>query len=224
MGFAVVADEVKNLANRSAESAKETAAMIKETLKNVESGMSISKDLSDLFKNDVVNAKKVLEMNREVETASGQQDEGIGQVNKALIQFDTVVQTNASSAEETASSAEELQGQVNNLNEIVDNLYTIVSGKTFSASEKAAHAGTEHKSYVSASANTAQSMTAHRSAAITKPSAAVQNKLQKESIAKTNSIDQKTYSNQKDAEKKETVPQSAKHAISFEDDEDLKPV
>lgn len=224
MGFAVVADEVKNLANRSAESAKETAAMIKETLKNVESGMSISKDLSELFKNDVVNAKKVLEMNREVETASGQQDEGIGQVNKALIQFDTVVQTNASSAEETASSAEELQGQVNNLNEIVDNLYTIVSGKAFSASEKTAHAGAEHKPYVSASADAAQSMTSRRSAAITKPSAAAQNKLLKESIAKTNSSDQKTHSNQKDAEKKEAIPQSAKHAISFEDDEDLKPV
>jgi methyl-accepting chemotaxis protein len=50
MGFAVVADEVKNLANRSSESAKETAAMIKATIKNVEEGMSLSKQMAEAFK------------------------------------------------------------------------------------------------------------------------------------------------------------------------------
>jgi len=58
MGFAVVADEVKNLANRSSDSAKETASMIKETLRNVEDGMSITKQLADIFRNDVTNDGK----------------------------------------------------------------------------------------------------------------------------------------------------------------------
>jgi methyl-accepting chemotaxis protein len=135
MGFAVVADEVKNLANRSSESAKETAAMIKETLKNVSTGMNISQELAELFKSDVTTSQKVMDMNREVESASGQQDQGIDQVNKALIQFDTVVQSNASSAEETASAAEELQSQVSSLNAIVDSLYRIVSGKTYTGAQ-----------------------------------------------------------------------------------------
>jgi methyl-accepting chemotaxis protein len=70
-----------------------------------------------------------MEMSKEVESASVQQDEGINQVNKAIVQFDTVVQNNASSAEETASSAEEMQGQVESLNGVVTGLQFIVSGK-----------------------------------------------------------------------------------------------
>ncbi len=131
MGFAVVADEVKNLANRSSESAKETSSMIKETLRNVETGMTISKELSEIFKEILSNSKKVMEMNREVESASTQQDEGISQVNKAIVQFDTVVQANASSSEETASAAEEMQGQTGSLNEIVNELYMIITGSSF---------------------------------------------------------------------------------------------
>jgi methyl-accepting chemotaxis protein len=136
MGFAVVADEVKNLANRSSESAKETAAMIKATIKNVEEGMGISKQLSEVFKEIVSNSKKAMEMSKEVESASVQQDEGIGQVNKAIVQFDSVVQTNASSAEETASSAEEMQSQVETLNTVVNSLHLIITGKEFQAERK----------------------------------------------------------------------------------------
>lgn len=134
MGFAVVADEVKNLANRSSESAKETSSMIKETLRNVDQGMTISKELAEIFKEILTNSKKVMEMNREVESASVQQDEGISQVNKAISQFDTVVQANASSSEETASAAEEMQGQTGSLNEIVTELYEIITGTAFNPS------------------------------------------------------------------------------------------
>ncbi len=129
MGFAVVADEVKNLANRSSESAKETAAMIKEIATSVSDGMNISEELSEIFSEILTNSKKVLEMNKEVETASCQQSEGIEQINKAMIQFDTVIQANAAGAEETASSAEEMQGQVDNLNETVKTMYTVIKGK-----------------------------------------------------------------------------------------------
>lgn len=137
MGFAVVADEVKNLANRSSESAKETSSMIKATLKNVEEGMGISKALSEIFKEILVNSRKVLEMTKEVESASAQQDVGISQVNKAIIQFDSVVQANASSAEETASAAEEMQGQVGTLKDVVVELYRLVTGKAYTEENQA---------------------------------------------------------------------------------------
>ena len=222
MGFAVVADEVKNLANRSSESAKETAAMIKETLKNVETGMTISKELSETFKEILTNSKKVMEMNREVETASGQQDEGISQVNKAMLQFDTVVQANASSAEETASAAEELQGQVGNLNEIVNALYTIVTGNEYNANEHA-HIAPSH--YISGGHAATSAGTHHVTTiqhipakASASQSAAMQGSNQANSTKKTALTQEPQKTKKQGAEKKAT-----EHAISFEDDEDFKP-
>jgi methyl-accepting chemotaxis protein len=129
MGFAVVADEVKNLANRSAEAAKETSSMIEDSIKRTEAGVQIASKMADVFKDILATVLKVTEMSREVETASKQQDSGINQVNKAIVQFDEVVQANASSAEETASSAEELLAQVENLNEVVKQLVKLVNGK-----------------------------------------------------------------------------------------------
>jgi methyl-accepting chemotaxis protein len=131
MGFAVVADEVKNLANRSSESAKETAGMIKEAIRNVEDGLAISKELAEIFKEILSNSKRVAEVSKEVESASIQQDQGIAQVNKAVMQFETVVQTNAGSAEETAGAAEELQSQVATLDDVVRELYLVVTGREY---------------------------------------------------------------------------------------------
>jgi methyl-accepting chemotaxis protein len=150
MGFAVVADEVKNLANRSAASAKETAQMIKSTLEKTAEGQALTKELAEIFKEIMVNSNKSNEMTKEVETASRQQDEGIGQVNKAIVQLDTVVQQNAAASEETASAAEELQSQVGSLNEVVGNLSTMILGEkkatAISASMKSASSGTFRES------------------------------------------------------------------------------
>ncbi|HKL84936.1 MAG TPA: hypothetical protein VJ861_01225, partial [Treponemataceae bacterium] len=121
--------EVKNLANRSAASAKETAQMIKLTLQKTDEGQNLTKQLADIFKEIMLNSGKSNEMTKEVETASRQQDEGISQVNKAIIQLDTVVQQNAAASEETASAAEELQSQVVTLNEVIDNLSILVLGE-----------------------------------------------------------------------------------------------
>jgi methyl-accepting chemotaxis protein len=129
MGFAVVADEVKNLANRSAEAAKETSEMIEDSIKKTANGLELATKLAESFQEILKIGRKVSEMAREVESASRQQDTGIEQVNKAIVQFDEVVQANASSAEETASAAEELQSQVENLNEIVGNLLKLVTGQ-----------------------------------------------------------------------------------------------
>lgn len=129
LGFAVVADEVKNLANRSASSAKETAQIIKLTLQKTNEGQALSKKLDEIFKDIVVNSNKATEMSKEVEQASKQQEEGISQINQAILQLDYVVQQNAAASEETASSAEELQSQVESLNSIVNNLSTLILGE-----------------------------------------------------------------------------------------------
>jgi len=129
MGFAVVADEVKNLANRSAENAKETGKMIKVATTRTEEGLIAAEKLAEVFREILGSSKKVNEMTKEIESASRQQDEGISQVNKAIMQFDTVVQSNAASSEETASAAEELQSQVDTTNTVVQDLELIITGK-----------------------------------------------------------------------------------------------
>ena len=223
MGFAVVADEVKNLANRSSESAKETAAMIKDTLKNVEAGMTLSKNLSEIFKDILTNSKKVMEMNREVETASGQQDEGISQVNKALIQLDTVVQTNASSAEETASAAEELQGQVSNLDEIVNTLYTIVTGTEYSSDQDAFSV---HSSQILKKMKKVVPVTDRGPRSDGRRETTAKSPLRSKTDIQEAPVAGKNTSNEKTDQQKTPVKKDSgekkEHAISFEDDEEFK--
>lgn len=129
MGFAVVADEVKDLATRSAESARETNKMVKSTINSIAAGKELAKALLMTYKDlmDIIN--KVTNMNQEVELASKQQDIGIQQINEAISQLDKVVQLNAASSEETASAAEELQGQVDSVNNYVEELLVLVEGE-----------------------------------------------------------------------------------------------
>lgn len=129
MGFAVVADEVKNLANKSAEAAKETTDIIESSIKKTEGGLEIAKNLADVFKNILNNVEKVAEMSKEVDAASKEQDSGISQVNTAVLQFDSIVQSNASSAEETAGAADGLAKQLAILRKVVRQLVGVVSGE-----------------------------------------------------------------------------------------------
>jgi methyl-accepting chemotaxis protein len=128
MGFAVVADEVKNLANKSAAAAKETSEMIMDTIKKTQEGFDLSASLAEVFKDILSNSQKVSEITKEVETASKQQDIGINQINKVLLQFDEVIQTNAAAAEENAGSSEELMAQSDNFNGIVKDLVILIMG------------------------------------------------------------------------------------------------
>lgn len=67
-------------------------------------------------------------MAKEVEAASKQQEEGINQINTAIMQLDQVVQQNAAASEEAASSAEELQSQVILTEEVVEELTELILG------------------------------------------------------------------------------------------------
>lgn len=128
LGFAVVADEVKSLANRSGESAKETAAMIKETLQNVERGTKLSSELADLFKKMADQNKKIFEINKEIEISSVQQNEDINQANSAMRALDSFVQSNVIEAKETATASEAFKDQALSIKAIVKSLEKIIDG------------------------------------------------------------------------------------------------
>jgi methyl-accepting chemotaxis protein len=136
MGFAVVADEVRNLAQRSAQAAKETAAKIEGAIAKTGQGVDISGKVAQALSDIVSKVRQVDELVTEVASASREQTEGITQINTAVGQMDKVTQSNAASAEESAAAAEELNAQAAAMKESVNELLQLVSGKAASAPTK----------------------------------------------------------------------------------------
>ena len=126
-GFAVVAEEVRNLAQRSAEAARNTADLIEGSVKNAEDGVTINEEV--LGKLGEINGQigKVNEVMGEIAAASDQQSQGVEQVNTAVDQMNQVTQQSAANSEESASAAEELTGQAEEMRNMVAG-FTLTNG------------------------------------------------------------------------------------------------
>lgn len=133
MGFAVVADEVRNLAQRSAQAAKETAQKIEDSIRKSDHGVQISQKVALSLTEIVTKARQVDELISEIASASREQSQGIQQVNTAVVQMDKVTQSNAANAEESASASEELNAQAQTLKDAVADLQNLVGGSSASA-------------------------------------------------------------------------------------------
>jgi len=118
-GFAVVADEVRNLAERSAEAAKNTNELIENSVKEVENGVLKADQTAAVLKEISNDVNQVNELVGEISAASQEQTSGIDEVNRSLVQMNNIVQQNSSIAEETASSSEELKDQSTQLQMIL---------------------------------------------------------------------------------------------------------
>ncbi|MEY4916134.1 MAG: hypothetical protein RL616_47 [Verrucomicrobiota bacterium] len=126
MGFAVVADEVRNLAQRSAQAAKETAAKIEGAIANTARGVQISATVTQALVEIVDKARQLDDLAAEVATASREQTQGISQINAAVGQMDQVTQNSAASAEESAAAAEQLNAQAIMMKHTVGTLVELV--------------------------------------------------------------------------------------------------
>ena len=122
MGFAVVADEVRNLAQRSAQAARETAEKIEGAIGKTALGVDLSSRVATALNDIVIKARQVDELAAEVAGASREQTQGITQINGAVGQMDKVTQTNAANAEESAAAAQELHAQADALERVVRDL------------------------------------------------------------------------------------------------------
>src|SRR5215470_7280532 len=114
-GFAVVAGEVRNLAQRSAEAAKEIKALIGASVDKVESGARLVADAGKTMQEIVGSVQRVTDIIGEITSAASEQSDGIGQVNSAVTQLDKMTQQNAALVEESAAAAESLREQATHL-------------------------------------------------------------------------------------------------------------
>jgi methyl-accepting chemotaxis protein len=126
LGFAVVADEVRNLAQRAANSAKETGVVIEEAVTQIKKGSNIAQLASDSFRDIEDKSKKVSDLIGEVALSSREQAEAVGQLNMAMAQIDQVTQQVAANSEEAAAASEELNAQAATALEAIAGLAKIV--------------------------------------------------------------------------------------------------
>ncbi|MGE3275513.1 MAG: methyl-accepting chemotaxis protein [Vicinamibacterales bacterium] len=128
MGFAVVADEVRNLAQRSAQAAKDTATLIEESIDRAGQGAVKVDQMSRGIAAITQRMSEVSQLVQSVTTASQQQSQGAGQITEALQQMERVTQTNAATAEESAAASEELSAQAETTRAIAARLERMVHG------------------------------------------------------------------------------------------------
>ena len=128
MGFAVVADEVRNLAQRSAQAAKDTAGLIEESISRSQEGATKVEQVGSAIAVVSENIVKVQGLVEEVRIASQQQTQGIDQVTQAVTQMEKVTQSTAATAEESAAASEELNAQAETSMQVARRLESLVGG------------------------------------------------------------------------------------------------
>ncbi|MGM9424755.1 methyl-accepting chemotaxis protein [Hydrogenophaga sp. MI9] len=114
-GFAVVAGEVRNLAQRSAEAAKEIKGLINASVERVEQGSALVDQAGSTMQEVVQSIQRVTDIVGEISSASVEQNAGVGQVSEAVSNMDQATQQNAALVEESASAAASLSQQAEQL-------------------------------------------------------------------------------------------------------------
>jgi methyl-accepting chemotaxis protein len=118
-GFAVVASEVRNLAQRSAQAAREIKGLISTSVEKVENGSRLVNEAGTTMDEIVAQVKRVTDLIGEITSSTLEQSNGIGQVNQAVTQLDQMTQQNAALVEQSAAAAESLREQAARLAQAV---------------------------------------------------------------------------------------------------------
>jgi methyl-accepting chemotaxis protein len=114
-GFAVVAGEVRNLAQRSAEAAKEVRRLIVDSVDRVEKGTALADRAGSTMHEIVASIRRVSDIVGEISAASAEQSAGVAQVGEAITQMDQATQQNAALVEEMAAAASSLRTQAHQM-------------------------------------------------------------------------------------------------------------
>jgi methyl-accepting chemotaxis protein len=128
LGFAVVAEEVRNLAQRSAQAARDTAILIEESIAKSNEGGAKLNYVTEATRSITEGANAVKILVQEVNLGSQEQARGTDQISRAITQMEQVTQQTASSSEESAAAGAELSAQAETIRELALQLRTMVDG------------------------------------------------------------------------------------------------
>ena len=118
-GFAVVAGEVRALAQRSAEAAKEIKALIQQSVDQIGEGGKQAAGAGKVIDDIVVSVQQVNELIGEIAVASSEQSASVGEINKAILQLESMTQQNAALVEQASASSLTFQEQADRMRDVV---------------------------------------------------------------------------------------------------------
>jgi methyl-accepting chemotaxis protein len=118
-GFAVVASEVRALAHRSAEAAKEIRSLIEQSAGEIKEGSRQVEAAGKVIDEIVLSVQRTNELIGDIATASAEQSAGVGEINKAIVQLESVTQENATQVQAAAASSVSFQEEAHRLTEVV---------------------------------------------------------------------------------------------------------
>jgi methyl-accepting chemotaxis protein/methyl-accepting chemotaxis protein-1 (serine sensor receptor) len=122
MGFAVVADEVRNLAQRSAQAAKDTAGLIEDSIAKSNGGKAKVDEVALAIHTITDEFSRIRGLVDEINVGSEEQAKGTSQIGRVISQMEQSTQKSAAGAEESASVAEQLTAQSRALSDVVNRL------------------------------------------------------------------------------------------------------
>ncbi|MDR3224687.1 MAG: methyl-accepting chemotaxis protein [Clostridiales Family XIII bacterium] len=123
-GFAVVADEVRNLATKSASAAKDTSALIEDTIGKSGMGSNIVKDTFEYLNKIMNGVSESTWLLKNIATATAEQNESIETINKGFGQLSDVVHQNSATAEQSAAATQQMSSQTAVLLDLVNRFKT----------------------------------------------------------------------------------------------------